>query len=440
MPDVIVVGAGAAGLAAASRLVEAGFDVLVLEARDRIGGRILTERPHGLAAPIELGAEFIHGAAPQIHAIADEHGLGSVDVAEHRYMRSGSRLVAMRDLWPRLDRVMRRLDAERDPDRSFADAIAANRSLTAADRALAEQFVEGFHAADPEIISERALADGGTPCGDIRETRLGRLLDGYGRLVDALADPVRARIRLGVVVSAIRWRRKHVEVDCREHAGAPLSSVSARAVVVTVPLGVLEAPTGSEGAITFDPPIASVSRAVGLATMGAVVKLILQFDHPFWLDERFAERLGVPGFDVTSFVQSREQLPFPTWWTSYPVRAPVLVAWVGGPRATELSRLPLADLEAHAVKSLATIFAMRPSGIRKRLAATFYHDWINDPFTRGVYSYSRVGGHRASVRLARPVHDTLWFAGEAADREGRTGTVHGAIASGWRAADEIAGL
>jgi monoamine oxidase len=80
---------------------------------------------------------------------------------------------------------------------------------------------------------------------------------------------------------------------------------------------------------------------------------------------------------------------------------------------------------------------MRASSIRDRLCATYYHDWINDPFARGAYSYSRVGGHRASVRLAKPVQDTIWFAGEAADREGRTGTVHGAIASGWRAADEI---
>jgi len=97
-------------------------------------------------------------------------------------------------------------------------------------------------------------------------------------------------------------------------------------------------------------------------------------------------------------------------------------------------------VEALAVESLAMLLMMKPRLIRDRLRATFHHDWINDPFTRGAYSYPLVGGHRASVRLARPVDNTIWFAGEAADREGRTGTVHGAIASGWRAADEILSL
>jgi len=80
---------------------------------------------------------------------------------------------------------------------------------------------------------------------------------------------------------------------------------------------------------------------------------------------------------------------------------------------------------------------MSPAAIRRELDAVFYHDWINDPFSRGVYSYSRVGGADACVKLSRPIRDTIWFAGEAADRLGRTGTVHGAIDSGWRAAGQI---
>ncbi|HTE45185.1 MAG TPA: NAD(P)/FAD-dependent oxidoreductase [Gemmatimonadaceae bacterium] len=438
MNDVVVVGAGAAGLAAASRLLEHRHDPIVLEARDRIGGRILTERISGVATPIELGAEFIHGVAPQIHKIAMEHGLSAVDIADHRYVSSGKRLSRERDFWPRLDRVMRRLDTERDPDRSFADALAANRlSVPVADRRLAKQFVEGFDAADTRIISERGLADGGTPCDDERETRIGRLLDGYGPLIDSLADTLRARIQLGAVVSAVRWRRNHVEVDYRDHAGVAEGSIKARGLVVTVPVGVLEAAPGIVGAITFDPPLPIISRAVGQLAMGAVVKLILQFDAPFWRDERFGERLGSSALDEMSFVQSRARLPFSTWWTTYPVRGPNLVAWSGGPDAQALSRRSIAELETAAVTSLASIFALKASTIRDRLRATFYHDWVNDPFARGAYSYPRVGGHRACVRLARPVQDTIWFAGEAADREGRTGTVHGAIASGWRAADEI---
>jgi monoamine oxidase len=114
-----------------------------------------------------------------------------------------------------------------------------------------------------------------------------------------------------------------------------------------------------------------------------------------------------------------------------------MVAWVGGPPATDLSRLPRKELERRAVLSLATILSMKPAAIQRELVATFHHDWINDPFSRGVYSYSRVGGARACETLSRPVRDTIWFAGEAADRLGRTGTVHGAIDSGWRAAAGI---
>ena len=102
-----------------------------------------------------------------------------------------------------------------------------------------------------------------------------------------------------------------------------------------------------------------------------------------------------------------------------------------------MSRLPLPELERHALASLAVIFKMKAASLRRRLVATFHHDWINDPFSRGVYSYSRVGGANACITLSRAVRDTIWFAGEAADRLGRTGTVHGAIGSGWRAADEI---
>jgi monoamine oxidase len=99
--------------------------------------------------------------------------------------------------------------------------------------------------------------------------------------------------------------------------------------------------------------------------------------------------------------------------------------------------LSVAELEARAVSSLATVMSMSTRAIRARFIDTFYHDWINDPFARGAYSYSRVGGDRAPQQLARPVERTVWFAGEAADAQGRTGTVHGAIESGWHAARQI---
>src|ERR1044071_1661595 len=137
--DVVIIGAGAAGLAAARTLSDHDIDVVVLEARERVGGRVFTHRDRGTPVPIELGAEFIHGSAPE----------------------------------------------------------AAER--------LTLQYVEGFHAADPTLISERALADGGSPQGDPRERRIGRVLDGYDRVIEWLAEPLGDRVRTGAVATRIRW-------------------------------------------------------------------------------------------------------------------------------------------------------------------------------------------------------------------------------------------
>ena len=436
--DVIIVGAGAAGLAAANVLTEGGAECVVLEARGRTGGRIHTEWAPGCAAPIELGAEFIHGSASPIQRLAERYRLRALDIAGDRFERSGTRLTVVRDMWARIDRVMRCLDPRRDPDRSLADALRASRGrLSAADRALATRFFEGFDAADPRVVSERWLASMPSPAHDMREARVGRLVDGYGSLIDALARSIRERVRLDTTVSVVRWRRGHVEVVYHTGPNARRGWLTARAILITVPLGVLQAPVGSTGAIRFDPAVPALDRASASGVMGPVVKVVLHFAHPFWLEPRVTQRLGVETLDRMSFMQSRSPLPFGVWWTAYPVRAPVFVAWAGGPRAAALAGLPAAELEHRAVQSLAAMLSTTAARVRKHLVASHYHDWCGDPFSRGAYSYARVGGYRMSALLARPIQQTIWYAGEAADHAASTGTVHGAIASGERAARRI---
>src|SRR5262249_9413132 len=149
------------------------------------------------------------------------------------------------------------------------------------------------------------------------------------------------------------------------------------------------------GAILFDPPVPSVERALAGLAMGPVIRLVLRFSDPFWLDRRVAERLAYPNLDQVSFILGRGRLPFPVCWTPYPVQAPLLATWVGGPGASALARLSPTELERNAIASVATLFGMTPRVIRSMLVASFYHDWVNDPFARGAYSYSRVGGHNA---------------------------------------------
>lgn len=429
---VVIVGAGAAGLAAGQALREAGVPFTILEARKRIGGRVFTTHPRGLEVPIELGAEFTHGESEEVIEIADERGLRLYDIAGARFQSHGGQLTVLGDFWERLDRVMRRLDEEREPDRTFAEALARNTSIDAADRALATQYVEGFHAANPTIISERALADGGSPRGDVREMRIGRVLDGYDGIIEALADGLQARIHLGAIVEAIGWTRGSVSV--RLTGGRVVKGTSA---IITVPIGVLAAAPGERGAIRFDPPMPAKRAAVGAMSMGNVMRIGLRFEEPFWTTQRFAAAAGDERLDTLSFLHGTSDVDFPVWWTTYPVRSPVLVGWCGGPRALQLAGKPKEELEAMALRSLSALMPTTVATLRKQLVSSHVHDWMSDPFARGVYSYARVGGDDASARLARPVEKTIYFAGEAADIEGRTGTVHGAIATGRRAAELI---
>jgi monoamine oxidase len=434
----VIIGAGAAGLAAALRLHEQGEDVIVLEARDRIGGRVWTMRPKSLAVPIELGAEFVHGDPDELVELAQDHGLRLMDVAGRRWRSASGALTLMDDFWERLDVVMRRLSADRKRDRSFADALAAMRSVKPTDRLLARQFVEGFHAADLELISEAALAEGGSPRGEVRERRLGRMIEGYSSVIDALASPILDRIRLGAVVTAVRWRRGRVEVESRNQGGAALPAIVADRAVVAVPLGVLQVPAGAVGGISFDPPLPKVQQAMSQLHAGAVVKVVLELDEPFWTTEKFAERVGDERLDTLAFLHSASARAFPVWWTSYPVRAPVLVGWQGGPTARAMRGLTRDEVVVGAVDSLATLLGMRRRALLSRVVASYTHDWLDDPFARGAYSYTGVGGAEAAATIARPVQGTLFFAGEHVDRDGRNGTVHGAIASGRAAARAVA--
>jgi monoamine oxidase len=156
----------------------------------------------------------------------------------------------------------------------------------------------------------------------------------------------------------------------------------------------------------------------------------------FWAAEGFADRTGRQELDTLSFLHTPDG-DFRVWWTAYPVRAPLLVAWAGGPRARALAGLTRAEIERRACAALARHTGLTARRIRAMVRRTWMHDWQQDPFARGAYSYPLVGGVDAPAVLARPVTRTIFFAGEATDVEGATGTVHGAIASGRRAARQV---
>ena len=127
---------------------------------------------------------------------------------------------------------------------------------------------------------------------------------------------------------------------------------------------------------------------------------------------------------------------FPTFWTPAPARAPLLVAWAGGPRAQRLAAgAAPAEIARKALASLELPFGKKID-LKTQLRAYYYHDWQQDPYARGAYSHVTVGASDARAALARPLEDTLFFAGEATDEE-EGGTVAGALKSGQRAVREL---
>ena len=147
-------------------------------------------------------------------------------------------------------------------------------------------------------------------------------------------------------------------------------------------------------------------------------------------------RTGGRSLAGLSFLQSSDD-DVATWWTSAPVRAPMMVGWAGGPKAARLIARGAAEVEARTIAALSRLFGMRRQRAESLIEGCWYHDWDDDPLSRGAYSYTLVGGRDAPANLARPLARTLFLAGEASDPEGRTGTVHGAISTGRRAAAQV---
>ena len=435
--DVAILGAGVAGLEAARVLHRHQVDFIVLEARERIGGRIFSVRDESLPISIELGAEFVHGRAAELREIAHDAPFAIADIDGQRWRSHHGRLRPVDEFWDSLDAVMGRLRT-RGADRSFEQSLKSGRHSRRA-RSFALQWVENFHAADPARASEQALAEGGSPGDDARERRLGRVLGGYGSVAQWIGRDVGDRVRLGTVVTGVYWTEGAVRIDTRGATGQPGTGLEARAAIVALPLGVLHAARGEPGAVVFDPPLATdSSKGAALAGMstGAVARVALRLREPFWTSDRFARRAKNQNLDRLAFLHSDDP-DFPVWWTSYPISAPMLIAWRGGLRARELSAESEDQIIDRAVGALARQFGLSRRAARGMVTATWFHNWENDPYARGAYSYMLVGGKDAPAQLARPVRRTLFFAGEASDAEGRTGTVHGAIATGRRAAAQI---
>ncbi len=436
MSDVVIIGAGAAGLSAARELAEGRHSVLILEARDRLGGRIWTRHEVDNAAPIELGAEFIHGQSARTLQLLQEGGEAAVEMGggSHWTLLHGRLQKRTDDLFDQVKRALQAADfGSGRPDVSFQEFLdhAGREGLSAEARALAIQFVQGFDAADPARVSAQSIAEE-WGSGGMLDAPQSRPLRGYSSVLTALAgalDREAVHVQLQTVVKGIRWKRGVVDVEGL-FLDRPFRA-SALKAVITVPVGVLQLPRGALGAIEFSPALEGKRKALAGIVSGPVLKVVLRFRRAFW------EELDGGRYRDASFFHSLET-PFPTFWTSMPVHSPFLNAWVGGPPAALLCAKSDAEIVHEALSSLRRMFGPALDARETELESAFVHNWERDPFSRGAYSYLVVG-HNDSARrdLASPLEDTLFFAGEATDTEGEAATVTGALQSGVRAAREV---
>lgn len=425
-----MIGAGTAGLAAAADLARHGRSVCLLEARDRVGGRILTRYEPDLRVPLELGAEFVHGKAEATLRWLETSNTAVADAPEKRFILHGKKLLPGDALFPDLKK---RLGKVRRPRRDvpFAEFLEgpAKRQLPPRMREFALMLVEGYDAADATRVSTLGTLD--EWCGGgAADAETFRPQGGYASLLRALAGalhPEHVHLRLGAIVREVQWQRGEVSIGFTQH-GRP-HEVAAKQAIVTLPLGVLQLPPQAPNGVRFVPALTAKQKAfAGLAT-GPVVKVVLRFRTAFWeaLDDgRYA--------DAAFFHAPRA--PFPTFWTMLPLRAPLLTAWAAGPAAAKLAGVGSDEVVETALGCAEALFA-GDRRCRAEFQGAYLHDWQVDPFACGAYSYVVAGGGNARELLARPLERTLYFAGEAADTGGESGTVAGALESARRAVRQL---
>ncbi|HZV79494.1 MAG TPA: NAD(P)/FAD-dependent oxidoreductase [Candidatus Binatus sp.] len=412
MTDVIVIGAGVAGVTAARGIARRGLKVTILEARQRIGGRIHTLRDL-CDAPVEAGAELIHGKRAQTWADLKAAGL-TVRPNSHGAtammldLGDGARWLPHALLHPQAWRsfdVLRRLAAAPADDMSARDFVERCGYRGRA-RLLADMVLTSHLPGSLDEIGIRGFIDDGVL--ELETSPDYRVNEGYDRLVEHIGRDL--DVEFGFEAQAVEWSADGVTV-----VGADGGERSARVAISTLPVGVLQS-----NAVRFTPELPQSKRdALAQMVMGPVLKVIMRFEQAFW-PPRLAALCSATG-------------PVTLYWNVFYKSGydwPVLTAYCTGPRAAAFTGLGEDETIARIIDDLHRHF---PRSAPK-IEAWRIVDWSADPYARGGYTFLRPGGAGARARLAAPDTGALLWAGSETATEPIAATVAGAYTSGLRAA------
>ncbi len=433
--DVVVIGAGAAGLACAQRLQRAGVDFLVLEAAGRVGGRIQTNYDLGGGRPFEIGALMVHGKRVVTHAWLREFGLHSRPLPttrRARFWRDGRverlplgtnllhRTIGVRAFYQGAFNLPKRLVAYDGPDLSLAEWLAREPALPGA-KMLVTLLYAHASAADADALGVLGPAEESVLAAEEFGYRNFQVVEGYEALLARRSAPLRDRIRLNTRVTAVRRWPDGVALDTIGPDGLE-GEVHAKRAVVTLPLGVLKADL-----VAFDPPLPEAKRAaIRAIAFGDAMIILLRLRG-----SDLARRLGdfglLWGEGSTSFHRPYVATRDPP---------DILDGFLVGQEALRRATLPDREVQDLTYEELRAV--VPPSAHMGKVDGFACSRWPVHPFVRGGYSFLPPGGRLQHRRdLAAPVDGVLFFAGEATHTQGEPATVHGAIETGYRAADEV---
>ncbi|QEC67840.1 FAD-dependent oxidoreductase [Panacibacter ginsenosidivorans] len=413
--DVLIIGAGAAGLMAMRELIKSGYQVCILEATGIAGGRIHTIKENGFDDTVETGPEFIHGNLERTQQLVKEAGLSLIPVTGKMVSVQKGKWLTEDDEDEHWDVFMKRLQQQED-DITIEQFLQQYFSATqyASLRNAVQHYAEGFDLADISKASVLFVKEEWSQHNEVNY----RIKGGYGKLIDYLQQQCMQQhddIFFNHPVYKIEHYPGHVTAHTINN-----KTISASKLIVTVPLGVLQ-----NNSIEFMPALASHSTAIAQLGFGTVIKILLQFKTAFW--KKHADDIG--------FILSDETIP--TWWTQSPIQNNLLTGWLGGPKAAMLSRLTNDALLQTALHSLSAIFHKSMPVLQQLLTHHKIICWSNNPYIQGGYSYNTIASAEAKNILATPVNNTIFFAGEAYYTGKSQGTVEAALQSGREAAGKL---
>jgi monoamine oxidase len=409
--DVIIIGAGAAGLAAMRKLVEQGLHVCMIEASNVAGGRIATIH-NEFKEPAEAGAEFIHGKLPLTLKLLKEAGL-SYEPVEGKMIgvKNGEwQKEEHDDRWDEFMKQLQKLKTDITIQQFLEEKFSQDEYVEL--RHSVQSFAEGFNLAD---ISKASILSLTKEWKDIEKKQF-RVKGGYGQLIKYLyecSNISNSDFYFNTITEKIVYKN-HVIVHTTDKRKFETDKL-----IVTVSARVLQS-----GSIQFDPPLTDHALAIQGLGFGGVIKFLLEFRNKFW--EKHDDNIG--------FLLSDETIP--TWWTQLPNKNNLITGWMGGSKAAENIYQPDSSLLQTALLSLSSIFKIAPAVLREELTNYKIINWLNDPFTKGGYSYNTLHSEKAKQILNRPVNDKIYFAGEAISNSESQGTVESALQSG----DDVAEL